>query len=247
MTAESILLFLFDLLDFAKCPQAEKFNQLYNNIDVYYVFKMRLPLLLKLNSPHKTIAMKLLHQYIKEKPIVEEESISLFFSKDASKNNVTPELKEAFSQFMRFHKRQLNNTDFGFGNLSSNFKNKRNAIGGELAASNHELDNPRQQLRTSFMYSNMRKISMSQNDPDEMNPVISMDSGPFNLSESIQNPKKASSPSSDFRINLDSISNNFKSVEKIKETGMKSPLSRDKVEADTPLFNRKSVVLKTEQ
>lgn len=118
MTAESILLFLFDLLDFAKCPQAEKFNQLYNNIDVYYVFKMRLPLLLKLNSPHKTIAMKLLHQYIKEKPIVEEESISLFFSKDASKNNILPELKEAFDQFMRFHKRQLNNSDFGFGNIS---------------------------------------------------------------------------------------------------------------------------------
>lgn len=186
---------------------------------------MRLPLLLKLNSPQKTVAMKLLHQYIKEKPIVEEESISLFFSKDASKNNVQPELREAFQQFMRFHKRQLNNTDFGFSNPSSNYKHKRNAIGGELAASNHELDNPRQQLRTSFMYSNMRKISMSQNDPDEMNAVISMDSGPFNLSDAIQNPKKPSSPSSDFPINLDSISNNFKSVEKIKEATLKSPIN----------------------
>lgn len=105
MTAENILMFLRDLLDYAKCPQAEKMNALYNNVDVYYVFKMRLPLFIQNNSPHKTIAMKLLHQYIREKPIVEEESISLFFSRDASKNNVLPDLREAFDQFMRYHKR----------------------------------------------------------------------------------------------------------------------------------------------
>lgn len=41
--------------------------------------------------------MKLLHQYIREKPIEEEESISLFFSRDASKNNVTSDLKESYN------------------------------------------------------------------------------------------------------------------------------------------------------
>lgn len=66
--------------------------------------------------------MKLLHQYIREKPIVEEESISLFFSKDASKNNIIPDFRESYDQFMRFHKRQLNSEDFVTGKLSSNYK-----------------------------------------------------------------------------------------------------------------------------
>jgi len=47
-------------------------------------------------------------------------------------------------------------------------------IGHEIAASNYESDNFRRQLRSSFMYSNMRKPSMSQNDPDE-NHMISLE------------------------------------------------------------------------
>lgn len=94
----------------------------------------------------------------------------------------------------------------------------------------------------------MRKISMSQNDPDELNPVISVDSGVFNLSDAVQNPKKGSSPSSDFPINLDSISNNFKSVEKIKEAAIfKTPLITEQQESSTQLFTRKGLPLKTEQ
>lgn len=62
---------------------------------------------------------------------------------------------------MRYHKRQLKTADFGIGTVSSNFKQKNNLIGHELAAYNYENENPRQKLRTSFMYSNMRKISMS--------------------------------------------------------------------------------------
>jgi len=99
---------MFDVLDYTKSPQAEAFNTLFNNMDVYYVFKMRLPTFVSTNSPHKIKAMKLLHQYILNKPIIEDESISLFFSKDASKNNVQPELEDAFDQFKRYHKRQLN-------------------------------------------------------------------------------------------------------------------------------------------
>jgi hypothetical protein len=79
---------------------------------------MKLPFFIKRNSPQKTIAMKLLHQYIREKPIVEEESISLFFSRDASKNNVIPDLRESYDQFIRYHKRQLNSADFGIGTVS---------------------------------------------------------------------------------------------------------------------------------
>lgn len=45
-----------------------------------------------------------------------------------------------------------------------------------------------------------------------------MDSGPFNLSDENQNQnKKMSSPSSDFNITIDNLSNNFKSIEKVRE------------------------------
>ena len=64
MQAESILSFISDILDFSKSPQADAFNLLFNNMDVYYVFKMRLPLFISSNSPHKMKAIKLMHQYI---------------------------------------------------------------------------------------------------------------------------------------------------------------------------------------
>ena len=44
MQAESLLIFIYDLLDFSTSPQAEAFNTLFNMMDVYYVFKMQLPL-----------------------------------------------------------------------------------------------------------------------------------------------------------------------------------------------------------
>jgi len=87
------------------------------------------------------------------------------------------------------------------------------------------------------MYSNMRKVSMSQNDPDEFNQVISMDSGPFNLSDQNRAPKKISSPCSDFHITLDNLSNNFKSVEKLREV-QKSPNFK---ESETPEFRAKTM------
>ena len=183
MQAESILMFVFDLLDYSKSPQAEAFNMLFNNIDVYYVFKMQLPTFISNNSPHKMKAMKLLHQYILNKPIVDEESKSLFFSTDASKNNVSFDLQDAFDQFIRYHKRQLNSQDFGIGTNAAQYKkSNQNVIGHEIAASNYESDNFRRQLRSSFMYSNMRKPSMSQNDPDETN-YISLEHVLFNNSE----------------------------------------------------------------
>jgi hypothetical protein len=83
---------------------------------------MRLPLFLRNNSPQKTIAMNLLHQYIKEKPLVDEESISLFFSNKADKNNVLPDLVESYDQFMRFHKRKLNSAEIGIATISANYK-----------------------------------------------------------------------------------------------------------------------------
>jgi len=61
MQAENLLGFIFDLLDFAKSPQAEAFNFLFNNLDVYYIFKMSLPTFIAINSPVKKQAMKLLH------------------------------------------------------------------------------------------------------------------------------------------------------------------------------------------
>lgn len=111
MNADNILCFLHDLLDYSKCPQADAFNILFNNIDVYYVFKMKLPLFVKNNSPQKNLATKLLHQFIREKPIVEEESISLFFSSDATKNNILAELMEAFHSFLRYHRRQISSSE----------------------------------------------------------------------------------------------------------------------------------------
>lgn len=64
MQADNLLNFIFDLLDHTKSPQAEAFNFLFNNMDVYYVFKMKLPHFIAVNSPFKSKAMKLLHQYI---------------------------------------------------------------------------------------------------------------------------------------------------------------------------------------
>lgn len=82
---------------------------------------------------------------------------------------------------------------------------------------------------------------MSQNDPDEINPVISMDSGVFNLSdENRKKQKDISSPCSDFNITFDNLSNNFKSVEKIKETALKSPNLKPlkPEELETPSFKK---------
>lgn len=114
LESESILNFIFELLDSSKSPQADAFKNLFNNLDVYYIFKMRLPLFISSNSPHKNVAIKLLHFFILNKPIVDPENIKIFFSNDATKN-VISELKDAYNQFDRFHKRQLNSTEFGIG------------------------------------------------------------------------------------------------------------------------------------
>jgi len=56
----------------------------------------------------------------------------------------------------------MNNNDFGIGTNASNYKSKNiNVIGHEIAASIHEQDHFKRRLRSSFMYSNMRKPSMS--------------------------------------------------------------------------------------
>lgn len=141
MQAESLLGLLYDLLDRTKSPQADGFNAIFNNMDVFYVFKMNLPLFVSQNSPLKTLAMKLLHQFIRMRPIVDEESISLFFSKDASKNRVLPELSYAYEQFMRYHRRQVNSQDFGIGTNAVHYKKTTSPnVGLELAASNFESD-----------------------------------------------------------------------------------------------------------
>lgn len=155
LCAEYLLNFLCELLNFSKCPQADSFNTLFNNVDVFYVFQLRLPLFISSNSPLKNTAMQLLHQFIKNKPITDEESITIFFSDDAAINNIMPELNEAYNNFIRYHNRQL-----------------QNIVGQELGASNYDTTNFRDKLRTSFMYSNMRKVSMSQNDPDEQIPLL---------------------------------------------------------------------------
>ena len=43
MESESILNFLFDLLDNLKSPQADAFNTLFNCLEIFHAFKMRLP------------------------------------------------------------------------------------------------------------------------------------------------------------------------------------------------------------
>jgi len=102
MQAESLVSFLHDLLDFTISPQAESFAHLFHSLEVYHVFQMKLPFLISTSSPHKMRGMKLLHQYIQNKPVPE---ISIFFSTDASKDTIDPGLQDAYEQFCRFHKR----------------------------------------------------------------------------------------------------------------------------------------------
>jgi hypothetical protein len=59
------------------------------------MFGMHLPRFIANNSPFKTQAMKLLQQYIEMKPITEEDDITMFFSLDASVNNIDLSLEEA--------------------------------------------------------------------------------------------------------------------------------------------------------
>lgn len=75
-------------MDFQKCPQAEGFNIMFNNMDVFYAFQMRLPVFMAQNSPSRKLAMQLLHQFVKFKPIENEKNISMFFSNDAQVNNI---------------------------------------------------------------------------------------------------------------------------------------------------------------
>lgn len=65
---------------------------------------------------------------------------------------------------MRFHRRQLNQSNFGNFSTFKPF--------GQLGALDSFSNDVRGNLRSSFMNSNRRKISMSQNDPDEKEPVI---------------------------------------------------------------------------
>ena len=85
---------------------------------------MRLPEFIRLNSPYKMQAQKLLHQYIVNKPIEKFEHIGLFFSDDASFSNVNPIYTEVYGLFLRYHKRQLNNLEFGIG--TNGCQNKMN-------------------------------------------------------------------------------------------------------------------------
>ena len=94
MHSEIILCLLSDLMDYTKSPQASSFNQLFNSLDVYYIFKLHLSNFISKNSPYKTKAMNLLHQYVENKGM-ECDTVSLFFSEDASKNNIKPELSNA--------------------------------------------------------------------------------------------------------------------------------------------------------
>ena len=56
MQAENLLKFLHDMLDYNLSPQANVFNILFNNLDIYWVFKMRLPEFIRVNSPYKVHA-----------------------------------------------------------------------------------------------------------------------------------------------------------------------------------------------
>lgn len=69
MQAENLLKFLHDMLDYNSSPQADVFNILFNNLDIYWVFKMKLPEFIRANSPYKVQAQKLLHQFLVKKPI----------------------------------------------------------------------------------------------------------------------------------------------------------------------------------
>ena len=156
MQAEFLLCFLHDLLDFTKSPQAEAFNFMFNNLDVYFMFGMHLPRFIANNSPCKTQAMKLLQQYIEMKPITEEDDITMFFSLDASVNNIDLSLEEAYDQFMRYHKRQINNQHFGIGtNNRASFSITSGQVKHDSAF--------KKKLRTSFMFTGntLRKQSMS--------------------------------------------------------------------------------------
>ena len=104
MQAENLLKFLHDMLDYNLSPQANVFNILFNNLDIYWVFKMRLPEFIRVNSPYKVHAQKLLHQFIVKKPIDIDEHIALFFSEDASYTNLSPIYKSTYEQFLRYHK-----------------------------------------------------------------------------------------------------------------------------------------------
>lgn len=56
MQAENLLKFLHDMLDYNSSPQADVFNILFNNLDIYWVFKMKLPEFIRVNSPYKVQA-----------------------------------------------------------------------------------------------------------------------------------------------------------------------------------------------
>jgi hypothetical protein len=85
-----------------------------------------------------------LHQYIINKPIEKEEHIGLFFSDDASFSNVNPIYKDAYATFLRYHKRQLNNLEFGIGtnaNLNKMNKEKYGERSTRLGQSMLEINN----------------------------------------------------------------------------------------------------------
>ena len=75
------------------------------------------------------------------KPIEKEEHIGLFFSDDASFSNVNPIYQDAYAMFLRYHKRQLNNLEFGIGTNANLNKMNKEKYGGGLFASMLEINN----------------------------------------------------------------------------------------------------------
>ena len=105
MYSENLLKFLSDMLDYTFSPQAEAFNLLFNNLDIYWVYKMNLPEFIRSNSPYKSQAQKILFQYITRKPIENEEHIQIFFSDDASLK-IDPYYQDAYDKFIKYYRSQ---------------------------------------------------------------------------------------------------------------------------------------------
>ena len=105
MYSENLLKFLIDMLDYTFSPQAEAFNLLFNNLDIYWVYKMQLPEFIRSNSPYKSQTKKILFQYITRKPIENEEHIQIFFSDDASLK-LDPYYQDAYDNFIKYYRSQ---------------------------------------------------------------------------------------------------------------------------------------------
>ena len=65
----------------------------------------------------------------------------MFFSDDASFSNVNPIYQDAYETFLRYHKRQLNNLEFGIGTNANLNKMNKERYGTGLFSSMLEINN----------------------------------------------------------------------------------------------------------